>query len=41
MKLDAMTWTARSTSGEKIDKDVLVQVDRVEGVKLYVTPKDT
>ena len=41
VKLDAMTWTARSTSGEKIDKDVLVQVDRVEGVKLYVTPKDT
>lgn len=38
MKLDAMFWTARSTSGQPIPRDTLVRVDRVEGVKVYVTP---
>lgn len=37
MKLDAMTWTARSTTGEKISAGTVVKVDRVEGVKLFVT----
>ena len=38
VKLDAMFWTARSTSGQPIAVDTLVRVDRVEGVKVYVTP---
>lgn len=38
VKLGAMTWTARSTTGEAIPKGAQVVVDRVEGVKLYVTP---
>ena len=37
VKLDAMIWTARSTSGDKIPAGAVVKVDRVEGVKLYVT----
>ena len=37
VKLDAMIWTARSTTGEKIPVGTVVRVDRVEGVKLYVT----
>ena len=41
VKLYAMTWTARSSTDEKIAEGVLVQVDRVEGVKVYVTPKNT
>ena len=38
VKLGAMTWTARSTSGEKIPEGTLVRVDRIEGVKAFVTP---
>lgn len=38
VKLDAMEWTARSTSGEPIAAGTLVQVDRIEGVKVFVTP---
>lgn len=38
VKLGAMDWTARSTSGEKIEAGTLVKVDRVEGVKVFVTP---
>ncbi len=38
VKLDAMFWTARSTSGQPIPEDTLVRVDRVEGVKVFVTP---
>jgi len=37
-KLGAMVWTARSTSGEVIPEGTLVKVDRVEGVKVFVTP---
>ena len=37
VKLGAMEWTARSTDGAPIAKDCLVKVDRVEGVKVYVT----
>ena len=37
VKLDAMIWTARSTTGNKIPAGTVVRVDRVEGVKLYVT----
>lgn len=38
VKLDAMVWTARSTSGEPIPEGSLVRVDKVEGVKVFVTP---
>lgn len=37
-KLGAMVWTARSTSGEPIPEGILVKVDRIEGVKVFVTP---
>ena len=38
VKLGAMVWTARSSSGEAIPEGTLVRVDRIEGVKVYVTP---
>ena len=38
VKLGAMEWTARSTTGENIPQGVLIRVDRIEGVKVYVTP---
>ena len=38
LMLDGMEWSARSTSGEEIPENVQVRIDRVEGVKLYVTP---
>lgn len=40
-KLGAMVWTARSTSGEPIPEGTLVRVDRIEGVKVFVTPVKT
>lgn len=38
VKLGAMYWTARSTSGEKIPEGTLIRADRIEGVKVYVSP---
>ena len=38
VKLGAMVWTARSTSGEVIPEGTLVKVDKIEGVKVFVTP---
>lgn len=38
VKLGAMTWTARSTSGTPIPTGTKVRVDRVEGVKVFVSP---
>lgn len=38
IKLGAMEWTARSSSGEKIAVGTIVKVDRIEGVKVFVTP---
>lgn len=40
VKLGAMEWTARSTSGKPIVTGTRVRVDRVEGVKVFVTPAD-
>ena len=37
VKLGAMEWTARSTTGENIPQGTLIRVDRIEGVKVYVT----
>lgn len=37
-KLGAMVWTARSTTGAVIPAGTMVKVDRIEGVKVFVTP---
>ncbi len=37
VRLGGIEWSARSTDGDPIEKDTLVQVDRVEGVKVFVT----
>lgn len=37
VKLGAMEWTARSTSGDPIPTGTLVRVDRIEGVKAFVS----
>lgn len=38
VKLNGMDWSARSTSGETLPVGTLVQVDRIEGVKAFVSP---
>lgn len=38
VKLGGVTWAARSTSGESIPAKTLVRIDRVEGVKVFVSP---
>ena len=38
VKLGGMTWSARRTSGAPISVGSLVTVDRVEGVKVFVSP---
>ena len=38
VKLGGMTWTARSSSGAPISAGTQVVVDRVEGVKVFVSP---
>lgn len=38
IKLGAMEWSARSTSGDEIPEGTRVRVDRIEGVKVFVTP---
>ena len=38
VKLGAMEWTARSADGSPIPRGTLVKVDRIEGVKAFVTP---
>ena len=40
VKLGAMYWTARSTSGDPIPEGTLVKVDRIEGVKVFVSPAE-
>lgn len=40
VKLGAMYWTARSTSGTPIPEGTTVRVDRIEGVKVFVTPAE-
>lgn len=37
VKLGAMEWTARSTSGEPIETGTHIRVDRIEGVKVFVS----
>ena len=38
VKLASMEWTARSTSGAPIPAGTLIRVDRIEGVKVFVSP---
>ena len=38
VKLGAMPWTARSTDGAPIEVGTLVKVERIEGVKAFVSP---
>lgn len=38
VKLGSMEWSARSTDGSPISAGLAVKVDRVEGVKVFVTP---
>ena len=40
VKLGSMEWTARSTSGEPIPAGTLVRVDKIEGVKAFVSPAE-
>ncbi len=37
VKLGGMEWTARSTAGEVIPAGTLVKVDKIEGVKAFVS----
>lgn len=38
VKLGAVEWSARSTAGDIIKPGTQVKVDRIEGVKVFVTP---
>ncbi len=38
VKLGGMHWTARSADGHIIEAGTLVQVEKIEGVKAYVSP---
>lgn len=40
VKLGAMEWSARSTSGKAIAEGTVVKVDRIEGVKVFVSPAE-
>ena len=37
-KLGGMFWTARSENGNNIEPGTLVKVERIEGVKVFVSP---
>lgn len=37
VQVDGKVWTARSSDGTKLMPGMLVRVDRIEGVKLYVS----
>jgi membrane protein implicated in regulation of membrane protease activity len=38
VKLNGMEWTARSTDGTPIPAGTRIRVDRIEGVKVFVSP---
>ncbi len=40
VSLNGMTWTARSTCGTPIAEGTLVRVDKIEGVKAFVSPAE-
>ena len=41
VKLGGMEWSARSTNGENIPTGTLIKVDKIEGVKVFITPVKT
>ena len=40
VKLNGMEWSARSSSGDSIPKGTRIAVDRIEGVKVFVSPAE-
>ena len=40
VKLNGMEWSARSTSGETLEVGTKVRVDKIEGVKVFVSPAE-
>lgn len=38
VKLAHMEWSARSTSGDVLEPGTRIRVDKIEGVKVFVTP---
>lgn len=38
VKLGAMEWSARSTTGEELSEGTKIRVDKIEGVKVFVSP---
>ncbi len=40
VKLGGITWAARSASGQPIPVGALVRVERIEGVKVFVSPAE-
>ena len=40
VKLNGMEWSARSTSGEPLEVGTKVRVDKIEGVKVFVSPAE-
>ena len=38
IKLGGMEWAARSTGGGKIPQGTMAKVDKIEGVKVFITP---
>ena len=40
VKIGGMEWTARSTTGANIPAGTRIQVDRIEGVKAFVSPAE-
>ena len=40
VKIGGMYWSARSTTGEGLSVDTKIKVDRVEGVKVFVSPAE-
>ena len=40
VKIGGMEWTARSSDGQPIEEGTIVTVDKVEGVKVYVSMQE-
>ncbi len=40
VKIGGMEWSARSTTGAHLNSGITVRVDRVEGVKVFVSPAE-
>ena len=40
VKIGGMEWTARSSDGQPLEEGAIIVVDRVEGVKVYVSKQE-